>query len=64
MSREEAVTVESHILDYRGNLYGRHLVLEFFDYLRPERRFDTLDELSAQIALDGERARQILEERP
>ena len=64
VSREEAVTVESHILDYRGNLYGRHLVLEFFDYLRPERRFDTLDELSAQIALDGERARQILEERP
>ncbi len=63
VSQEPTLTVESHILGYRGNLYGRQLVLEFFDYLRPERRFDTMEELSAQIALDGERARQILEER-
>ena len=62
VSRENTVTVETHLLDYAGNLYGRHLVLEFFDYLRPEQRFDTLEELSAQIALDGERARQRLEE--
>ena len=64
VSQQPSVSVESHLLDFHGNLYGRHLVLEFFDYLRPERRFDSLDELSAQIALDGERARQILEERP
>ena len=63
VSREGVLTVESHILDYRGNLYGRHLVLEFFDYLRAEQRFDSVEELSAQIARDGERARQILEER-
>ena len=57
------VTVESHLLGFGGNLYGRTLALEFFDFLRPERRFADLDELGAQIARDGECARQIVEAR-
>ena len=60
----EIVTVESHLLDYDGNLYGRALLLEFFDRLRDEMRFSSTEELSAQIARDGERARQILEGHP
>ena len=64
VSQQPAVSVESHLLNFHGNLYGRHLVLEFFDYLRPEKRFDSLEELSAQIARDSDRARQILEEQP
>ena len=63
VSHEPTVTVESHLLDFDGNLYGRTLSLELFDFLRPERRFDDLNELGAQIARDGERARQIVEER-
>ncbi len=55
--------MESHLLGFDGNLYGRTLALEFFDFLRPERRFADLDELGAQIARDGERARQIVEAR-
>ena len=61
VSSEPVVTVESHLLGFDGNLYGRTLALEFFDFLRPERRFADLDELGAQIARDGERARQIVE---
>ena len=63
VSSEPVVTVESHLLGFDGNLYGRTLALEFFDFLRPERRFADLDELGAQIARDGERARQIVEAR-
>lgn len=63
VSSEPTVSVESHLLDFDGNLYGRTLSLELFDFLRPERRFDDLQELGAQIARDGERARQIVEER-
>lgn len=63
VSSEPVVTVESHLLGFDGNLYGRTLALEFFDFLRPERRFADLDELGAQIAHDGERARQIVEAR-
>ena len=43
------VTVEPWILDFDGDLYGRTLRLEFYTFLRPERKFDSLDELRAAI---------------
>jgi riboflavin kinase/FMN adenylyltransferase len=44
-----SVSVESHILDYAGNLYGHRVRLEFFSRLRPEIRFPSLEELTAEI---------------
>ena len=64
VSSGEAVSVETHILDFSGSLYGRSVALEFFDYLREERKFDSLEELSKQITLDGERSRAIVEGYP
>lgn len=43
------VTVEPWILDFRGDLYGREITLEFYRFLRPERKFDSLEELKAEI---------------
>jgi len=53
----EGVSVESHLLDYSGDLYGRHVRVEFYSFLRPERKFDDLSELSRQIAADADEAR-------
>ncbi len=64
VSDGDAVTVESHLLDFDGNLYGRMITLELIEHLRDEIRFSSVEELSAQIAADGERARQILEGHP
>ncbi len=50
------VTVESWIADFRGDLYGSELTLEFCRFLRPERKFDTLEDLRAQILLDAQAA--------
>ena len=58
-----AVTVESYILDFEGDLYGQTLTAEFIAFIRPERRFGSLEELSAQIAKDTRRAREILRQR-
>ena len=52
------VSVESHLLDYSGNLYGRQARVEFFSFLRSEVRFADFEELSAQIARDAETARE------
>ena len=52
------VTVEACLLDFQGDLYGRQLRLEFFDHLRDEVRFDSLDALKAQIAADAEATRR------
>ena len=52
------VTVEACLLDFQGDLYGRQLRLEFFDHIRDEVRFDSLDALKAQIAADAETTRR------
>ncbi len=57
VSEENRVSVESHLLDYSGNLYGRQARLEFFSFLRPEQKFESFEELSAQIRRDAEAAR-------
>lgn len=44
-SDEALVTCESFIPDYAGDLYGKEPRLEFFRYLAPIQKFDTLDEL-------------------
>lgn len=55
---DDQVTVESHLLDYSGNLYGRQARVEFFKYLRPERRFDSVELLVEQIQRDAQAARE------
>ncbi len=50
-------TVETHVFDFDGDLYGRRLRLGFVQHLREERRFESLDALRGQIAADCERAR-------
>lgn len=57
----EGITVESWILDYDGDLYGRQINLEFHYFLRPERKFGSLEELKAQIHADAEETRNHLE---
>ena len=56
--------LEVHIFDYDGDLYGRRLRAAFADRVRPERRFDGIEALKAQIATDCETARAILARMP
>jgi riboflavin kinase / FMN adenylyltransferase len=52
--------LETHLFDFAGDLYGQRLAVELVAHLRPERKFAGLDALKAQIALDGQKAREIL----
>lgn len=54
----DRVSVESHLLDYSGNLYGRQARVEFYKFLREEIKFPTYEKLSEQIALDAHAARE------
>lgn len=51
------VTIEAHLFDFAGDLYGKKLRVEFLERLRPEKRFGSANELSSQIARDLEAAR-------
>ena len=46
--------VETHLIDFEGDLYGKPLTLRFVHRLRPELRFASLDELVAQMNQDRE----------
>lgn len=50
----KAPICETHILDFDGNLYGKQITVEFLEFLRSERKFNSLDELSAQVKKDIE----------
>jgi riboflavin kinase/FMN adenylyltransferase len=53
-------TLEVHLLDYEGDLYGRTMEVAFIEWLRPEERFDSPAALAAQIARDVVAARTIV----
>ena len=56
----KTVTVEPHLLDFTGDLYGKTLTLSFCKFLRPERKFNSLEELKAQITEDTMKAKTFL----
>jgi len=55
------VTVESWLLDFSGDLYGTEMTLEFHAFLRPERKFGSLEELSLEIRKNAEDTRKFFE---
>jgi riboflavin kinase/FMN adenylyltransferase len=52
--------LETFLFDFTGDLYDRHLAIDFIAYLRPEAKFDSLDALIAQMDKDSEAAKQLL----
>jgi riboflavin kinase/FMN adenylyltransferase len=55
-----SVTVEAHLLDFEGDLYGQQLRIEFMRHIRPEKKFSGLPELTAQIQADVSEIRGLL----
>jgi riboflavin kinase / FMN adenylyltransferase len=53
-------TIEVHLLDWSGNLYGQTLTVHLEKFIRPEQKFASLDALKAQIAADCDLARSLL----
>tara|TARA_B110000977_G_scaffold136191_1_gene173100 strand:+ start:851 stop:1768 length:918 start_codon:yes stop_codon:yes gene_type:complete len=48
----EEKTIEVHILDFEANIYGEEITLTFEDWIRDEKKFESLDALKAQLELD------------
>lgn len=54
------LTIEAHLLDYSGDLYGQEISLSFVDRLRDEQKFSGIEELVTQIQRDVEKGRELL----
>ncbi len=60
---ENRVTLETHILDFEGELYGRSVRVELREFLRPEKKFAGADELRAAVERNIEQARALFKTR-
>jgi riboflavin kinase/FMN adenylyltransferase len=54
------IRAESWILDFDGDLYGKRITLEFYNFLRPERKFDSLEELRQEILENAQQTQTLL----
>ena len=63
ISGEEAKGIETHLYDFDGDLYDKELTVEFYAYHRPERRFESLEDLKSQLARDAVWGREIIVEK-
>ena len=59
---EMDVTVEVHLLDYEGDLYGERLSVQFLQRLRDEQKFESAEALAAQLSEDERHCRTIVED--
>lgn len=57
-------TVEVNLFGFEGDLYGKHIRISFLEWLRCEKKFDSLQELKEQIATDKEEVLKIFETFP
>ena len=51
-------TVETNIFDFEGDLYGQNLTVDFYHFIRPERKFTSVEELSAEIDRNTKQVRE------
>ena len=61
VGQDTSPLAETYIIDFSGDLYGRMLEIELYDFIRPERRFDSFDALKAEIKKNTLQAKAIFE---
>jgi riboflavin kinase/FMN adenylyltransferase len=52
-------TLEIHLFDFERDIYGKDLEVRFIRYLRPEKKFESVEALARQIDLDVKQAREL-----
>jgi riboflavin kinase/FMN adenylyltransferase len=62
VSGGDSVTVETFILDFSGDLYESRIRVEFYHFIRPEMKFDGVEQLQQHILHDAEVSRRYFAE--
>ena len=58
---DKKVSVETHLFRYEGDLYGKQVEVQFFEFLRPERKFADVEQLKSAMHEDFAKAKAMLE---
>ena len=57
---DASLNLETHLLNFDGDLYQKEITVEFLDYIRPEQEFDSLEALQKQIQKDIQSVKKLL----
>jgi len=60
LNKDDGIHIETHILNFEGDIYGQAIEIQFIEKIRSEMRFDSFEELKNQIAADLAWANQYL----
>ena len=52
IDEDQTISIETHILDFEGDLYGKNIVLEVCKYIRSTQKFGSLQEVQQQVKID------------
>jgi riboflavin kinase/FMN adenylyltransferase len=55
VTRTIAKSIEVHLFDFEGDIYHKHIHIDFLEYVRDEARFDTPDSLARQLQIDRDK---------
>ena len=55
-------TIEVHVFDFHGDIYGQDVVVTFIDRIRDEKKFDNIEELALRLEEDKKKALELLKE--
>ncbi len=58
---DACVSVETHLFEYEGDLYGKQVEVQFLEFLRPERKFADVEQLKCAMREDFMKAKALLE---
>lgn len=59
VTEEKKVLAESYLFDFKGEIYGKQIKIYFYEFLRPELKFETIGHLKIQMQQDVEKAKII-----
>jgi riboflavin kinase/FMN adenylyltransferase len=57
---EDIIKCEVNIFDFGENIYGKDIKINFIEYLRNEKKFDSLEDLKKQMTCDREKSLKII----
>lgn len=60
VDKDAVLNCETHLLDVQKDFYGKTVTVSFLEFLRPEKRFSSVEELCAQMQKDTAAARRLL----
>ena len=58
---EMELSVETHIFDFDEDIYDKQISVEYVDFIRKQRRFSSMNDLSAQINEDCKSVRKLFD---